>query len=144
MAGVYHRRFALAGLLRRELSSDFIVMRGPDHPLLLQDADVLTGGNGILTGLFTPSAAERQRPSLLRSRLILNRLALPLSTHCVLVIEPEDSGIAEIFHDDFDAVVEWRRRREVVQIAESPPVDKHRADLSKSAFFAHRGSFPTQ
>jgi hypothetical protein len=138
MTGVYQCRSTLAALLRRELPSEYIVVPGPDHPLLLQDADILAGGAGILTGLFTPSAAERHQPRLLRSRLILNRLALPLRTRCVLVIEPEDSDIAKQFDLDFDEIVEWHRRREVVRIAGSRLLDEVRTDLSDSAFYAQR------
>ena len=116
-------------------------MRAPDHPLLLQDADVLAGGAEELTAFFTPSSAERERPTLLKSRLILNRLALPLKARCVLVTEAEDFDIAHQLSGDFDAVVEWHRRTAAARVAESHDVDARRVEMSVPAVTAAQQQF---
>jgi hypothetical protein len=110
-------------------STEFVVVAGPDHPLLLREADLLVAGRGTITALFTPSAAERRVPSLLRSRLILNRLALPPHTRCILIAEIDDSQLMEAFEFDFARVIEWGSQSELVSIAQNPRLSTRHVDV---------------
>jgi hypothetical protein len=117
MANVYKRRNSLAEFLK-DLPTGFIVAVGPDHPLLLRASDLLIGGRGLMTALFLPTAAERRNPSLLKTRFVLNRLALPPHTRHILVAEPADLKLAGQLEHDFDAVLTWSDRGIVARFAQ--------------------------
>lgn len=46
-------------LLQREWDSSYIVVPGPDHPLLIEGPDALVGGKGGVLAIFVPKAKER-------------------------------------------------------------------------------------
>ena len=110
MATVYERRRALAKSLRDDLPSNVRVVSNPDHPFLLRAADILVSSNGTLTAIFTPSSEEQRRPSLLTTRLTLNRLALPPHTKTVLIVESTDQSYFGDLAQEFSEVVEYSRR----------------------------------
>jgi len=123
---VYHRRRGLAKSVADALSG-FVVVANPDHPLLMRSADVLIGGSSLMTAAFLPTSEERSDPKKLSARLILNRLALPNHTRCVLVIEEADRSLANRFGNDFAAIVPWTRRGDVAKVAKdsvSPAVHR--------------------
>jgi hypothetical protein len=109
MASVYQQRRRLESTLRRELPDDYVIVSGPDHPLLLRAADLLVGGKGSLTAVFVPTAREKTDPDLLRARLTLNRLALARDARPVLIADPEAGDLAGAMEADFTQVVDPRR-----------------------------------
>lgn len=80
---------SLASLIRARLDERFVVVARPEHPYLDEPPDLLIGGEGLLTAIFSPNARERRAPRLLRARLIAARLALPDNTRCVF-LQPEE------------------------------------------------------
>src|ERR1700761_7904383 len=113
MANIYHRRRTLSQLLHRELSDKFLVVPNPDHPLLLRGPDILVVGDRASTAIFMPLAIERHSEELLRSRLILSRLALPPYVRCILLLEPSDNHIAQSLSNDFAYIIDWSSRIEL-------------------------------
>jgi hypothetical protein len=83
--------------IRREFGRNHSVVTQPDHPYLISGPDALIGGNGILTSLFIPKAAERRIPTNLLVRLAASRLALPVHTRFVLLVD----GDNEVLGDDY-------------------------------------------
>lgn len=135
---VYHRRRGLAKSVADALSG-YVVVASPDHPLLMRSADVLIGGSSLMTAAFLPTSEERSDPKKLSARLILNRLALPNHTRCVLVIEQADRSLANRFGSDFAAIVPWTRRGDVAKIAkDSVSPAGHRDVPFESAAAAQR------
>lgn len=127
MTSIYFRRKALAHLLRRELSNEFIVVANPDHPLLIRGPDLLVSTNRTITAIFIPLATERTSWNLLRARLTLSRLALPAHTRCILLAEPNDHPLATSLTNDFADVIEWSARTNIVQlISNANFVGRHR------------------
>jgi hypothetical protein len=127
VANIYNRRKVLTQLLRSGLSNEFIVVSNPDHPLLIRGPDILVSTNRTITAIFLPLATERRSSGLLKSRLTLSRLALPVHTRCVLVVEPDDHGLAQSLTSDFADVQTWSTRTNIVQIASNTNfVGRHR------------------
>src|SRR5690242_2845501 len=120
MPNVYQLRKALTLELRRELNSRFVTVPHPDHPFLLRAADILVGGEGNLSALFIPTRSEVNEPDLLRSRLILNRLALPPHTRCLLLIQSSQDALAQRFSADFADVLPWKSRSKAARIVSDP------------------------
>jgi hypothetical protein len=116
---VYHRRRDLGQILRRTLD-DSVVVVSPDHPLLVRAADILIGKSGRMTAVFLPTSEERSSPDKLSARLILNRLALPSHTRCILVAEDADVKLAQRFKGDFSVTLSWEDRNEISKVARAP------------------------
>jgi len=119
MTTVYYRRASLTSLLRQGLSRNFLIVPNPDHPLLIRGPDVLVSAERSIFAIFTPSARERHSHLLLKSRLILCRLALPPHARCVLVIEAGDEFLEQLFTNDFAEIIKWSARSEIVRIIEN-------------------------
>jgi hypothetical protein len=79
----------LAENLRDYLGERFVVVERPEHPYLISPPDLLIGGEGLLTAVFLPKAAESRMPRLLYARLVAARLALSERTRCALVFTTE-------------------------------------------------------
>lgn len=135
MSTVYYRRASLTRLLRQELSSKFLVVPTPDHPLLIRGPDVIVSAVRSIFAIFTPSARERHSHLLLKSRLILCRLALPPHARCVLVIEAGDEFLGQLFTNDFAEIIKWSARSRIIPIIENSNfVGRHRdipTDIAK-------------
>jgi hypothetical protein len=115
---IREQRADIALLLQRELESSYIVVSGPDHPLLIEGPDALVGGEGGLLAVFMPKAKERNRPDLLEVRYILSRLALPPDARHVLILgEAHDDEANNQLSWNFAAVLDWRSRRELAKIS---------------------------
>jgi hypothetical protein len=137
MASVYELRHRLERTLRRELPSSYLIVSGPDHPLLLRAPDLLVAGEGKLSAVFIPTAHERRNPEDLRARLILSRLALPRDTRPILIVESEAEAVSNILGSDFTAVIEERQARTLVT-AVLGKADAQRA-LSQEIYLAVKG-----
>jgi hypothetical protein len=85
MRGVYETRNKIVRHLSRELSSDYIIVGAPDHPLLLRATDVIVGGRASLTAVITPTAEELRRPRDFEARVLLNMMAMPPNTKFVFL-----------------------------------------------------------
>ncbi|MEX6506459.1 hypothetical protein [Jiella sp. M17.18] len=72
------------------MTSDFVVVAAPDHPLVLRSVDLLVGGRSGLTAVMMSTAEERRRPALFTARLALNMMALPPHTTFVRVVHEAD------------------------------------------------------
>jgi hypothetical protein len=128
MASVYEQRRRLEKALTSALPKSYLMVSGPDHPLVLRSADLLVGGEGFLNAIFIPTAAERRRPSDLKGRLLLNRLALPPHTRCFLVWEEKTQDLQRLFGRHFLESVEYseiERLRRVVLNPRSTGRPKH-------------------
>jgi hypothetical protein len=112
---LYQRRRVLFQDLARKLPSGFIISRNPDHPFLLQGPDLLIGGQGKITAIFLPSAAERRNEQRLRARYALNRVALPAHTKCLLVVDGKDEVFSGLF-PVFDEVFHWEERMTLLAV----------------------------
>jgi hypothetical protein len=119
MATVYYRRKVLAAELARNLRKSFVVVPNPDHPFLLRAADILIGGDNELISIFFPSASEARDSSKLRARLILNKLALPPQVRSVLVFDPLHEEIAEKFNRDFESIISWPSRDNLLNVLQT-------------------------
>jgi hypothetical protein len=112
------QRADIARHLQKELEANYIVVSGPDHPMLIEGPDALVGGEGGLVSVFMPKAKERKRPKLLEVRYILSRLALPPDARHVLVLdEAQDGGTIEWLGRNFATVLGWRSRRDLAKIS---------------------------
>src|SRR5271167_3643956 len=78
-------KVSLAKRVREQLGEGFVVLAQPEHPYLLAPPDLLIGGEGLLTAVFSPNSAENRTPRLLGARLVAARLALPEHARCVLL-----------------------------------------------------------
>lgn len=115
---IYEQRRDITRLLQRELESSYIIVSGPDHPLLIEGPDALIGGEGGMLAIFMLKAKERARPDRLEVRFILSRLALPPDTRHVLVLEEAmQVGTVEGLSRNFATVLGWDRRRDLAKIA---------------------------
>lgn len=115
---VREQRQEVARLLIRELSSGDVVVSAPDHPLLIEGPDVVVGGEGGLLAIYIPKAKERRRPSHLKVRFILSRLALPPDSRHVLILRsPTEDSIGSQFAGDFATILQWNRRRDLADLA---------------------------
>jgi hypothetical protein len=115
---VYEQRLNISRLLSRELESSYIIVSGPDHPLLIEGPDALVGGIGGLLAVFLVKSKERVRPELLKVRYILSRLALPPNARLVLVLsEAKDEGIAQRLGSSFATILTWQSRHELAKIS---------------------------
>src|SRR5713101_8321070 len=102
---VFEQRKHLGAFIQRSFRN-YRVVSSPDHPLLLRPADLLVGGDGWITAVFLPHARERRDPRRLADRLLLNRLALPARTRCLLIVDPSnDDIVGELPERDFAATV---------------------------------------
>jgi hypothetical protein len=125
MASVYQERRRLEAALRRELPNDYVIVSGPDHPLLLRAADLLVGGGGSLTAVFIPTAREKSDPDVLRARLTLNRLALQRDARPVLIAGPEAADLGGAMEGDFTQVIDTQHVQSLVRVIRGP-VDTRR------------------
>lgn len=126
-------RRSVAGLLRSELSNEFVIVPSPDHPLLLDAPDIIAGGNGGLTNIFFPSSNEIRRPKLLENRLMLSRLALPTHARNVLILRSSDQiEFGHNFSADFSDVVLWKDKIDAVKI------------VADRDFFGNQREIPTE
>lgn len=117
MQNVRDRRRAIADPLIRELSSTAVVAVSPDHPLLINAADLLVGEDGRMTAIYTPLGEELRRPSLLSMRLILSRLATPAHARHILVLEQEiEEKFVKFFARDFAAILLSDQSRDLLGI----------------------------
>src|SRR6185437_8874872 len=115
--------------MRHSLGDRFLVVVRPSHPYLVAPPDVLIGGEGLLTAVFSPSANERRAPLLIRPRLVGARLALPENTRCILLSPrgflgdtADQSSGQQSLRYDFDAVVAEESYRQLAEIAASNDV----------------------
>jgi uncharacterized protein YbaR (Trm112 family) len=142
MSNLVVRRRLLEESLQGELPPNFITASGPDHPLLLRGPDLLVGGEGIMTAVYTPSAVERQNPAHLKNRFVLARLALPVHTRHVLVAESAaDRTLGQEFADDFDAVEDFRSRAILASLAQDKNFAGSRSKLPPEVVLASRQQF---
>ena len=98
---------SLAKRVREQLGERFVVAARPEHPYLLAPPDLMIGGEGLLTAVFSPNSAENRAPKLLRTRLVAARLALPEHARCALLGTEEFIYRASEFLslDDFEIVL---------------------------------------
>jgi hypothetical protein len=129
MPPVLQQRKTLERLLRSSLPDNRMIVVGPDHPFLLRSADLLVEGSDSIGAIFVPTALERKKTPLLRSRLILNRLALPTNTICFLVVEPGDDELRDIFANDFSDIVEMRQTDRLSAILAADPRQAPRGEV---------------
>jgi hypothetical protein len=117
---------SLAKRVRERLGERFVVLARPEHPYLLAPPDLLIGGEGLLTAVFSPKSAETRAPRLLRARLVAARLALPEHARCVLLATKEfidrargDVGLAGtlLSQGDFEIVLSIDGPSELAEIA---------------------------
>ena len=116
MSSIYTRTNALGQILKRELSREFMIVKYPDHPLLIRGPDLLVATLRSITAIFVPLAAERRSFDSLKSRLTLSRLAFPPHTRCILVMGPNDLALGHSLANDFAKILEWSNRAEIVRI----------------------------
>lgn len=138
---IYEQRRHIARLLQRELESGYIAVTGPDHPLLIEGPDALIGGEAGMLAIFMPKAKEWVRPDRLKVRFILSRLALPPETRHVLVLEEElRNHSIERLGRNFAAVLNWRSRRELAEIARDKEFmgEQRMVPREVAAFVRHR------
>ncbi|TSD84154.1 hypothetical protein FFK22_034105 [Mycobacterium sp. KBS0706] len=115
---IYEQRSEITRLFHRELETSYIVVSGPDHPLLIEGPDVLVGGEGGMLAIFMPKAKERARPDQLEVRFILSRLALPPDVRHVMILnEAPYSRAIELLGRNFAIVLRWDSRRDLAKIA---------------------------
>lgn len=119
MLNVRDRRRAIADPLIKELPSIAIVAVSPDHPLLINAADLLVGEDGRMTAVYTPLGEELRRPSLLSMRLVLSRLAMPSHARHILVLEQEiEQTFVKLFSRDFAAVLLSDQSKDLLTIVQ--------------------------
>lgn len=138
---IYEQRKDIARLLQKELESSYVVVSGPDHPLLIEGPDALIGGAGGMLAIFMPKAKERARPDRLEVRFILSRLALPPDTRHVLVLqERKHDRTVEELGRNFATVLDWTRRRDLAKIARDKEYVGEQRVLPRevAAFVQHR------
>ena len=133
MTNIRDQQVQLAGRLRRELGSDFVVVAAPDHPLVMRSVDVLVGGRSGLTAFMMPSAEERRQPAMLEARLTLNQVALPPETQFVYVADRDETSLAvkRRFAEQINAG-DRSIVRNAAAIAESAPSAKQTLDTNKA------------
>lgn len=102
--------------LRSDLPSSSVVVKRPDHPLLFAGPDILAGSNGQLVAAFVPKARELTSWKLLQSRLIANRLALPVHTKCILVCDDAASLLGNLPDGAFDEVYSPQEVRKTAMV----------------------------
>lgn len=103
MTTVVQRRAHLAASLQRRLSSEYIVVASPDHPLVLRSVDILIGGRSGLTAIMMLTAEEVRRPRLFVARSTLNRMALAPETTFIYL--SGDHSLPEAINLLFDRVM---------------------------------------
>jgi hypothetical protein len=95
----------LAKRIQQQLGDRFVVLARPEHPYLLAPPDLLIGGEGLLTAVFSPKVAEARSPRLLRARLIAGRLALAEHARCILLLTREFDVSELVSPRDFEIVL---------------------------------------
>jgi len=138
---IYEQRRDIARLLQKELASSYVVVSGPDHPLLIEGPDALIGGAGGMLAIFMPKAKERASPDRLAVRFILSRLALPPDTRHVLVLqEGKHDRTVEELGRNFATVLDWTHRRDLAKIARDKEYVGEQRVLPRevAAFVQHR------
>jgi hypothetical protein len=121
MTSVYEQRRRLERALKRELPSTYLIVSGPDHPLLLRAADLLVAGKGSLFAVFLPTAHERNDPEALKARLTINLLALSQEAIPVLVIGEGAEDVAGMVASNFAEVIELRHTPSLAKIVMRKP-----------------------
>jgi hypothetical protein len=91
---VYQYRKEIAEHLRRTVDGNMIVVTTPNHPMVMRPLDIVVGGQSGLTAMIIPTVNELRDPSLLHSRVSLNRLAMPPATTFVYLGRAGDDKIA--------------------------------------------------
>lgn len=114
---VYTLRRQITGELSRALSDRFVIATAPDHPLLMKGPDFLIGGNGGLTAVLIPTAAERRRPDLAVARFALCRMALPEPAKFILLASDPDRNVADLPIGSVAAVLSSENARTRAELA---------------------------
>ncbi|ANK87409.1 MULTISPECIES: hypothetical protein [unclassified Rhizobium] len=120
---VVQKRKSLEKSLARSLGSDFITVTSPDHPLVLRSTDILIGGRAGLTAIMFATEAEKRQSRYFRSRLVLNKLALPQETRFIFVSAPGDEFLISGVTNEFSAILSFddqSLRSELTGLAEQP------------------------
>ncbi len=115
---VYNQRKSIAQQLKRAMASSFMIVSGPDHPLLLRPPDIIIGGEGRLTAVMLATAEEVRHPERAKARLTLCRAALPLESVFVIVATKDRENVGQLLSSNVDEVVRWQDRAEVSRVAE--------------------------
>ena len=136
---VFEQRKHLGAFIQRSFRN-YRVVSSPDHPLLLSPADLLVGGDGWITAIFLPHARERRNPRRLADRLLLNRLALPAHTRCLLILDPSnDDTFGAVPAQDFTATVKLDDEKTLLEIMRlSKEGAPNRAVSGETIRVAHR------
>lgn len=136
------RRRNIVRALERELTSNFQIVREPDHPLLIRGPDILIGSDRGLLCVFLPSSDERTSNSSLQTRLILSRLAMPPATCNVLVLEAElDQSLGDKLGHDFSEVLSLDESKELVALSKEAAVIGERTFLPHEIIVGARAKF---
>lgn len=129
---IYTRRREIADYLRRISEGNSVVVVAPDHPLVMKSVDVLVGGRSGVTAIVMSTAEEARRPDLLRSRLTLNKVALPPETRFVYVAGRDEGHFDS--SESFSAVIhlsDRAAREELSSISANPRRLSRRPDTDK-------------
>ena len=111
----------LRRLLGRPDAVEGVVVVRPDHPYLFYGPDALIGHNGTLAGVFRLRGEEVRQPTLLWSRFIAARLALPRHLWTVLIVgEDAPPAILDPASWNFDVVIN-QDSREVRSLLRAQP-----------------------
>lgn len=120
---VYNQRKTITQQLKRTMTSNFVIVNGPDHPLLLRPPDLIIGGEGRLTAIMLATAEEARSPDQAKARYTLCRAALPQESVFVFVATDGRENIGQYLSSEVDEVLSWQDRTEVSKVAErkDPP-----------------------
>lgn len=129
---VYNQRKAIAQQLKRTMTSNFVIVNGPDHPLLLRPPDLLIGGEGRLTAIMLATAEEARSPEQAKARYTLCRAALPQESVFVFVATEDRENIGQYLSSDVDEVLRWQDRGQLSRVAERKDPRKMNGTRGKS------------
>lgn len=124
------KRFELSRLLANELGGDFVVVPSPDHPELISGPDVLIGGRGRITAAFRIGRFTQQ--ALLGARVIATRLALPVGSSLVAVVERDVEPPRHLTEHGFDVLLLDSQTRDLIRLCtKGQPERRHIDDLRR-------------
>lgn len=117
----------LAQVLQRELGSQFFVVPYPDHPEMSGGPEILVGGDGAQTAIFSLDAAIVGRCEL-EARLISGRLALPARTRFVGVVDSKNADQVNFIERHFDDVVDVRETSRITNLCRNSNLEGRRVE----------------